>query len=373
MALNLGALAGGFAGGFVTGSKLKMENEREKRAADEHDTKQKIAQYTLKDLERAQPIKDKETQLRGAQLDFQQGEQSFRQSMQDFEQGTRRLLSQGARTQAQTAVNAAGAAAERQPDELALARNDLSARIGDAVQRQAATVWNVLKMGDTARARKMLNDSQLLIPGERVSDFKLEDLEVPDGKGGKTRAKFMTMIPESPGAPPKRIPVAQLEALSNRYGAKYEKVGNSLVRVDANGTATPLYESEQYMSVPENSSVVSKRTGLPPAGAAAGGVMPSPSAARKETTHQDTRVKMAIDKVILPKYGGRFEGGMFFPDEKNKDVAVRAITIAGELVRAGMAPEAAGAEAINRAEREKALGTVAPSSSGYSGPTPWRK
>jgi hypothetical protein len=86
---------------------------------------------------------------------------------------------------------------------------------------------------------------------------------------------------------------------------------------------------------------------------------------------------MAIDKVIMPRFGGRFEGGLFFPEEANKDVATRATAIAGQLIRGGMDPEAAGVKAVEQAEREKELEAAGGAKPGAGGkpsfPTPWKR
>ena len=55
-------------------------------------------------------------------------------------------------------------------------------------------------------------------------------------------------------------------------------------------------------------------------------------------------------KVLQSRYGGRFEGGMWFPDEKNRDVAVRAHTAFEKRIASGMTPMAAADAAIRDAE-----------------------
>lgn len=158
---------------------------------------------------------------------------------------------------------------------------------------------------------------------------------------------------------------------ANRADARFKKVGDNLLRVNQDGTATPIYEANQYGATPDG-DIYSKRTGDKKPEAASGVNGGTPKPGPRAQARVDDRVKMAIDKVILPKYGGRFEGGMFFPDEANKDVALRATELAGNLVRQGVDPEAAGSQAIAQAEREKLL-KPKPGADPYKGQTPWKK
>lgn len=221
--------------------------------------------------------------------------------------------------------------------------------------------------GDLDGAKKNFNAS---------GKYQLADLQWADEgkttlKGTMADGKEITI---NPRAEMKRLlsPHEFLNYEAARAEKAIQKVGDkAIVRVNADGTATPLYEADQYGNTPDG-DIYSKRTGEKKTPAADGvNPPPAPKLGSHEAARIDARVKMSIDKVILPKYGGRFEGGMFFPDEANKDVALRATELAGQLVRQGVDPEAAGAQAVAQAEREKAL---KPKPGGkYEGPTPWKK
>jgi len=62
------------------------------------------------------------------------------------------------------------------------------------------------------------------------------------------------------------------------------------------------------------------------------------------------KLKLAIDKVLMPRYGGRFEGGFWFPDDKNRDIATNAQSILETKIAAGMEPVRAAEEAAREAE-----------------------
>lgn len=62
--------------------------------------------------------------------------------------------------------------------------------------------------------------------------------------------------------------------------------------------------------------------------------------------------------TIQQHFGGRFEGGTYFPDEANKSVALRAQELLEEKLADGGTPMASAKRAIEQAEREKATGTL---------------
>jgi hypothetical protein len=70
--------------------------------------------------------------------------------------------------------------------------------------------------------------------------------------------------------------------------------------------------------------------------------------------------KDGVLHVLQPRYGGKFEGGMWFPDEKNQDVALRAFQIYEQLSSGAnaLAPMEAATQAAQKAEREQALGVL---------------
>ncbi len=274
-----------------------------------------------------------------------------------------------------------------QPGQNTIAEVGQGEQLQSLREQQLARIWSLAKLGDAEGAVKLMNTSRLIAPGREFSG--VEAGSVPalgnDGKPlmGADGKPVMEKVVRFKAADDKGdmfVPANALDALATKHSTKVEKVGNNLVRLGADGKATPLYEPDQYRLNTETGVPFSQRTGLPRAadgvvapGAAPGGTPGS----RRAENHVDDRVKMAIDKVILPTFGGRFEGGMFFPDEKNKDVALRATQIAGELIRGGMHPEAAGVQAVERAKREKAMADATRPGGGgapgaYTGPTPWR-
>jgi hypothetical protein len=363
--MNLGSFAAGLGTGALTAHKIDTGIKREKREETEFGLRKQILELGVDRAKKEQPVLDKELQVRGAKADFDLAEQKFTGEMQAFEQQTRRVLAQ---TQQQQAV----AGQQRLPDELRVAREDLNNKVLEAVKRQTANIWGVAKMGNTDMALEMYNGSMLVEPGQKAKAIRFEEVDVPgaDGKPG-TKAKVMVIEPEAKGGKARKIPVTALEQLYQQYGAKYEKVGNDIVRVGRDGTVTPVYQTDKFQHTPDG-DVYSERTGnlRHPAAGGLGGGTPAPGSGRAKKI--DDRVKMAIDKVIMPKFGGRFEGGLFFPDEKNKDIALRATELAGQYVRGGMDPEAAGAKAVKDAEREQALKPKNPGD-GYNGPKPWKK
>jgi len=381
-----GGFMEGFAGGFGMGKKFQYLDSAEERAkakegreAETHDIDMKTRKLGLARQEKEQDVLDKELAVRGAKADFNLNEQRFLGDMQQFEQETRRLLEKNKRTQAGMEARSLSAAAANQPDELKLARDQLSEKIVDSFKRQTANLWSLLKTGNKSIALELYNNSHVVAPAEKAKDFRLE------GEGDQ---RVLVVVPKGKGQE-RRIPVSALEQLENQYGAKYEKAGSSIVRIGRDGKVVPVYEGgKEVAAIGDTGELFVKKgpgagTRIPAAGglggedgAGGGGSGPLPSS--QAASRIDNRVKMAIDKVIMPRYGGRFEGGLFFPDEANKDVATRATQIAGELVRRGMAPEAAGVKAVEQAEREKKLkeagGAAGAGGAGeYSGPKPWKR
>lgn len=55
-------------------------------------------------------------------------------------------------------------------------------------------------------------------------------------------------------------------------------------------------------------------------------------------------------KIIQKNYAGTFEGGIWFPDEANKEVALNAMDIAAEKVQGGMPPDRSAREAVSEAD-----------------------
>jgi hypothetical protein len=347
---------------------------RDRRAGEEHRVAQRIREIGLGRLQReeASGVYDKELQVRGLKADYDRNEQEFVNTMQGFEQETRKLLSQGRRTEAEMGVAAVGAAQERQGDELTLLRENLNTQVAGALERQLATVWEVLRLGDKKSALELYNKSRLVDPDNKASDFKLEQVDATDQHGKKVKVPVLTIVPRQQGAEIKRRPVAMLEGLRERYGARYEKAGNNIVRINRDGSATPIYEQDQYMVVPEGGSVASRRTGRPPV-AAAGVNAPSarPPGSDRATGRVDERVGRG--KAVVDRYFGINEFMGLMPESQPAYVAI--IENMGRKIRAGEDPEAAAAQAIDEHKRAEALqrGGRSGGGAGYTGPAPWRR
>jgi hypothetical protein len=354
-----------------------LQTKRERRAQEEHGVAQRIRQIGLGRLEREEQsgVYDKELQVRGLKADYDRNEQEFLNTMQGFEQESKRLLSQGRRTGAEVAVGAVNAAQERQGDELTLLRENLNTQLGGAVERQLATFWEVLRLGDKKSAVDLYNRSRLIHPDEKASDIKLESVDATDQRGNKVQVPVLTVVPQKKGAKTRRIPVNMLEGLRERYGARYEKAGNNIVRINRDGSATPIYEQDQYMVVPEGGSVASRRTGQPPAAAA--GINPPvadrPAGSDKFTGRVDERVRQ-LDSALRFYLLGTNE--MASMDPKTQATYNRLLSIGGELIRSGANPEEAMKDAIARLAHEEAAAAASKRPRGggaYSGPAPWRR
>ena len=63
-------------------------------------------------------------------------------------------------------------------------------------------------------------------------------------------------------------------------------------------------------------------------------------------------------KVLVSRYGGKLEGGMWFPDEANRDVALRASVLLEQNLQRGLPAMEAASQAAQMAEREKAEGRL---------------
>jgi len=355
-----------------------LRSKQDRREEEAHKVSQRIRKIGLGQLEREETagLHEKEVQLKGATLDYENNEREIANTMQKGEQEIRALLQKGRRTEAEMGVAAVTEAKERQPDELTVARENLNTQVADIVQRQLSTFWNVARTGDKKTAIELYNKSKLLHPGQKASDMKLEDVETTDEKGKKVKVQVLTITPEGEGGKVRRIPVATLEAMRNKYGSRYEKSGNNIVRINPDGSATPVYEQDQYMTVPEGGSVVSKRTGQPPAGAgvAAGAGAPGarPPGADQATARVDARVTRG--KAVVDRYLGISEfTGL---DSKNQPRYAKIIERMGLKVRAGTDPEAAATAAINEVTHEEAAlaaGGRPRGAGAYSGPAPWRR
>jgi hypothetical protein len=361
------------------------------RAAEDYDEQQGVRTHAAKARDLGIAKMDAEQKLLPEETRLKQLRQEVDGIELEFKKTHLPKLQQAESTETDVRLGEAQTKKALQPGAKKLAAGTQQTQILDLAERQTANLWNMVKLGDVQGATSLLSNSELLFPGRKFKGMQRGAVPVqgPDGKpmvgadGQPVREGVLMLDPED-GKDPIFIPEKSLDALVAKHNTKLEKVGNSLVRVGPGGKVEGAYEPSEAGANPETGDVYFTKG--PKAGQiATGGIngdggAPRPPGAgggRKATAAIDDRVKMAIDKVILPKFGGRFEGGMFFPDEANKDVAVRATQLAGEYVRGGMDPEAAGARAVKEAEREEAVkkagGKEPGKPGGYGGPTPWKK
>ncbi|MEW5709851.1 MAG: hypothetical protein AB1830_13250 [Pseudomonadota bacterium] len=365
------------------------------RAAQDYDREQaqdaylqRLRQHGIRKMEAEEALMGENTELaklrqqvERTELEFKQRSAPKRQAIEEtkLEGEAERLPIEQETATTEAKVKRATAKTQEKllPGQAKIAQATQDTQLQELQERQTANLWTLIKMGDPQGALEALNKSELLFPGRQFSRIVRGSVPVP-GEGGKpmvgadgqpVREEVLRLEPAD-GGDPVFVPVKALEALATKYSTRLEKVGDAIVRLGPGGSVTPVYTQDEFAATDEG-AIYSKRTGEVKASAVASGGLGS-KAGQRTAKFYDERVKMAISNVILPRYGGRFEGGMFFPDEANKDVATRAVAIAGQLIRSGMEPEQAGVEAIARAEREKAVKEVG-GASGYSGPTPWKR
>lgn len=347
---------------------------------------------------RDQSQRDIEAGIRGSNLEHQQRTLPQRQAL---DTGALSLAGE----QQRLATTQTQQANQLQPGQGTLARGAQAGELAALRERQMANIWSLARLGDTEGAIDMMNKSELVAPGRKFSGVEAGMTPVlgNDGKplmqNGQPVTERVIRFKAADDKGDMFVPARALDALVARHGAKVEKVGNNLVRIGPEGTAQPIYEPDQFGVNTETGGLFSRRTGQPPVGAAqAAGGMPgatpppvpgalppgSPPLTRKGETHAtqmqkfvDDRVNDAISKVIMPRYNGQIDAmGQISLPPANRDIALRAITLTRQYVTQGQDPQAAADKAIKQAEIEKTLSDAASgkggSSTGYTGPTPWR-
>lgn len=370
-----GAFLGGLAGGIVTGQGLALREKAEaraeaaeKRAEETHKLSKRIKEIGLGRMEREEPLHEKEVQVKGLELDLKVGQLALDKELQPFMNDTRRIFEQVRRLETEGRLVEAQALKDRLPQEIAARKSELGLKLGELAQREGAVIWNLFKQ-DKGRGINAFNNSQLIDPGMKAHDAEIVNAEAmgPDGK----RVNVQTLaLKDKDGKVIKTYPINQLEALSQSYGAQYKTVGKSLVRINGDGSITPLYDGDDdVVVVPEGASVVRRRGGKP---VAAGGVSGggAPPGSGKLTARVDARVKQSTQ--VVNRYFGISEfTGL---DAKNQPKYSKIVALAGEKVRAGADPEAAAKAAIEEVElAEKTATPRAGGATGYTGPTPWRR
>jgi len=360
-------------GGLMHRAAEDYEDQRSRR---EHDTK--VRALGLRRMQGEDKLLDKDIELKALRQQIDASEMEFKKMTQGGRQATE---------EAELAVKrgAAETARELMPGQRQIATATQQEQVKELREKQAANIWLLMRGGDQQGALEALSKSELIHPGRKFKAIVPGQAPArgPDGQpqlgpDGKPVVENVLQLVPADGGEPIFVPQARLDAMVAKHYSKIEKVGNNLVRIGPGGSVAPVYEGAGEVDhIPDSGDLYYKKG--PKVGQripAAGGIGPRPDPAPGSNAAKriDDRVKMAIDKVIMPKYGGRFEGGLFFPEEANKDVALRATQIVGELVRGGMNPEAAGAEAVKRADREKTLKDAGKGGSGdYTGPTPWKR
>src|SRR3990172_7859715 len=101
---SLGGFAGGLASGIQTGYGMSLQEKRDAREAEAAAQTKRIREIGIGRMEKEEGTFDKELLYKGAKLDYDNTELGFKAGMRDYEQKTRRLLAEGARTQAQNAA-----------------------------------------------------------------------------------------------------------------------------------------------------------------------------------------------------------------------------------------------------------------------------
>jgi hypothetical protein len=277
------------------------------------------------------------------------------------------------------ATGAAEAAQKLQPGQIAITGATQNLQRQTLQEQEAASIWGLLSVGDKAGALELMNKSTLLHPGRKFSGIERggSPARGNDGKpligpdGNPVEEKLVRLV-AADGGEDVIVPQKKLEANAQKYGSRYEKSGNNYIRINPDGTVTPVYEPDQYVSVPEGGSAVSRRTGLPPA---AGGInQPGqrPPGSDRATGRIDERVGRG--KGVVDRFFGISDlSGL---DPRNQPKYSKIIERMGVKVRAGQDPEAAATAAINEVNHEEAALAAAGRPGGaaaYSGPTPWRR
>lgn len=342
--MNLGAFAAGLGTGAVTAQGIKLREDEATRKKEAHRVDMETKNIQLDRMRKEQPVLDKELQLRGAKADFDITEQSFKRELQDFEQGTRRLLSQTQRTEAQTASGAATANLQNQPDQLAVAREELNNKVLESTLRQTANIYRVAKMGATDSALELYNKSGLVEPGQRAKAMRFEEIDVP-GRDGAPAQKAKVLSIEGEDGKLRRIPVSRLEALEQQFGATYKQVGNAIVRIGRDGKTTPIYEATEIDHIPDTGELYHKKgpqagTRIPAAGGLNGDAAPRPG------TPAAARVDERVTKgrVVIDKYFGISDlSGL---DAQSQPAYNAIVARMGGLIRGGTDPEKAANTAI---------------------------
>jgi hypothetical protein len=366
-----------FASGLGTGMQQASTLEKNKVETD-------TARLKLKRMEDEQGVIDKELQVRGSRADFDLTENQFKKDMQDFENQTRRIQSGATRTQAQVAAGAATGELERQPADLAIKREDVTNNLLTSTLRQTANIYRVAKLGNMDMATQMYNDSGLVEPGHKAKSMKLEEVDAPGPDGTTKKVKVLSI--EGEDGKVMRVPAEKLDALEQQFGATYQKAGNAIVRINRDGTATPVYEATEAGANSDTGDIYFKKgpkAGQVATAAAADGINPRPGS--KGAGRMDEAVTKG--RVVIDKYFGISEFSRL--DEKSQPSYNAAVARMGALVRGGENPEKAANQALleskdGRLNPDGTPKAAAPapgaapgggvgSGTGYGGPTPWKR
>jgi hypothetical protein len=225
----------------------------------------------------------------------------------------------------------------------------------------------------------MYNDSGLVEPGHKAKSMKFDEVDAPGPDGTTKKVKVLSI--EGEDGKIMRVPAEKLDALEQQFGATYQKVGNAIVRINRDGTTTPVYEATEAGANSETGDIYYKKG--PKAGqvatpAAAGGINPRPGgkeAARiDEARHQgarrhrqvfrDLRVLAARREVAagLQRSGrahGRAGARRHGPGEGGESGRARVRRTAAEPGRHAEGCGAGSREQLRAAVSEAAPGTVA--------------
>jgi hypothetical protein len=173
-------------------------------------------------------LQDKDIQRRGLDLDIQNSNLAFEKALTEQKQG--------------------------------IVTADLVQHGLDSQARATAGVWQAFKNGNKPGALKALNKAHFIHPGEEFSDMSLQDSaeKGPDGKP----IQQLVLTPKGEGKAPVMYPVPALDQIAQKYGARYEKLGDgTLIRIGFDGKAEQLFQVPKYKENTETGIPFEEHTG----------------------------------------------------------------------------------------------------------------
>ncbi len=247
------------------------------------------------------------------------------------------------------------------PQAQEFSKADTQEKTQTAKEKQAANVWSMYNLGDRQGALEALNKSNILMPGKQFTKIEEGTVRSPNDPNKTLRA--IALHPADGGAPI-MMSTQSLEALAQKHGTTFEKVGNNLLKRDRFGNVSPVYEQDQYAANPETGTIYSKRTGKPPEGAPAAAGIGAPGT--KSGARMDEHVQRGTS-VLKAAYGADSMSGIQ-PDAMPTFLLASRLT--EQYIRKdGMDPAKAAAKAQKNAEQMIKSG-AAPNDDAPGSPAP---